>query len=552
MRVSFSLGSKKSPAIINTLSKNMDNVEFMSYDSIQEMVDESASRRIFFDRIVFSKKIIQNVETDFRVLREYISEYSENTSVVFLYEEGDVESASLFDNYFNSPLHTSALASKITIKVLEELVGEDIKVVREKYGNVNTSLNTKMVTSKQAGEDSNANKVQKPEKSKGKKEKKGFLSGLFGGKKNSSEKVESENSNESSVPDVGNATVSAVNNAVENVASTFVGSGANVAVSGMKQVHGDFGYKGDSSGYEFSSVYGEESNFGDEISPENDEFDFLGIGDFGEQHVDTGFLDEDVESELEKELDDIESEDSGNQEISSGGDSIDDQEQYQDEDYNDGGYDDEDVHDEMPNYGFEDSSSLGDISEWYTTGVNIIISERNSGVLSRFIDESVNLVSSGKRVLFVDCDNISNGVLSFIDIGCFYSNILTKGTSVYSEDGVDILSAGYGCKETFNGETVNSLARRYDYIFVDCPLDCINSLDKGLFTGNMKVFLNGNLSSMMYTVHYLTSLNNLVERKVYDLSDFVYLSKSEYFNEELDIMQTISLFSNVNWLNKLS
>ena len=135
MIVCFSIGSKSSNAIV-TLKKSLDDVDFISFSTLPELVKETNLRHIRFDRIIISNNIVGNVDKELKDLNDFIKNYSSSTEIVLMlntnlenYEDVAIKFASLF----NSPLYAIVDPGKTTVKVIKSLVKDDIVSISEMY-----------------------------------------------------------------------------------------------------------------------------------------------------------------------------------------------------------------------------------------------------------------------------------------------------------------------------------------------------------------------------------------------------------------------------------
>lgn len=538
MRVSFSIGPK-SPQIINTLSKSADNVEFMSYGSIQEMIKESVMRHLFFDRIIFSEKIINDVEKDLQDLNDYIVQYSDSTSIVFMCQ-GSSNSDEVFNKIFNSPLYTPVILQKATSTILLEFVQDSIVSLKTKYYTLDVQQ-AKGVTSKR----------ELPKEVENQKEvvaeepvKKGLFKGLFGGKKNKHSKNENGNPNLDSVSSIEKTSENLSKNIVENVVSSTADELGNTSFSGSNTSSPDSDVNSFYSSYETSPALDRSDEFNNQISSDDLDFSNLGLGDLGEQHFDTGFLDENIEEEIDRELE----EESINSEL--GDDEFDSSEEELEQDTS---YASEEH--------FNDESNIEVIKPSNSTKYRLVLGERNSGVSTYIADNSVKYVSKGLKVLVIDLDYKHNGILSFVDTSEFYNGNHNNGIenlNYFSDDGIDILSNGYGScisKESLDRLVSSSFLDNYDVVFVDCPLDCLNVLTNSFiedFIGMIKV--NGNKGSISNTLVLLTDRGNIdkdIEDMLYEKCKFDITNKIEWYDEDIKYLKDNCIFSRNNWLNKI-
>lgn len=533
MRVCFSVGPMSSK-IINSISKSADNVEFSSYSTISDMIKESNSRHIFFDRIVFSEKILKNAKDELHLLNNYISENSDNTKIVFICQGNDNENSNLFSELFTSPLHTVVLVEKVTTSTLLEFVKGDIQELKAKYYSLDVKT-TKSVTSKYTDTNETVTPVGVE-----KVEKKGFLKSLFGGKKNVTPKVENKNPVEDTSLTEGNMVNLPSQNTLENPIPSSVGVGTSIGVlgAGLEALKSET----NSFGNSFDSVpgLGGGQDFNNEFSSYSEEEDILGIGDLGEQHVDTGFLDEDAENEIEEMLRESESIEEDIVDV------------YDEGDFSTNSYVEEEVipvvepllHDK------------GDKAKF-----RLVIGERGVGATSYIVDHSVASTERGKRVLIVDLDYINNGILSYIEADNYYNSDCDRGIDrlkVYSEDGVDVISNGYGygvSVESLVGLLKSELISKYDIIFIDCPIDCISCLDRSIISDSVVMIkVGGNKGSLLSVLGKLTSRNYIGAKEediLFANSKFDIVNKVEYYKEDLEYIRNTCYFGREDWCSKI-
>lgn len=531
MRICFSVGPK-STQILKEISKSADNVEFSTYGSVGEMIKESISRHIFYDRIVISENIIGS-KKDLKDLNDYIVEYSDNTSIVFICKENGGEKERVFNTLFNSPLYTVVLGSPLTMVILLDFVKEDITSLKAKYYMLDKK-ETKVITSRYTENNSNVQEVNKtvPEKT----HKKGFLSSLFSKKGTSAKKQGIKNSKLKDTIDVGNTLNIVSKNSTEKVLETASVVGAigansipNIPVSENRR-DGNF------------NIYPEVSGFNgtDDSSVSNSTGGFetgnLGLGFMGEQHVDTGFLDEESENELNEVLKGLGDDSTGNLSLKTNKEVI-----------------------QSPIE--KEIVSSENIWKGYNKS-KILIGGRNIGVTSYIVNFALKSVNEGKKVLILDLDYKENGILSYIDADMFYEKECSRGIDniiKYTEDGVDIISNGYGLfiKEE-NLEKLVSLGtfNEYDLVLVDCPLDCIDSLSESLIsTSDIAIKIEGNRGSIMATLKVLTSRNTLSPSKEDSLfggSIFSIVNKLSTYEEDIAYVEKTCFFGRYDWLSKIS
>lgn len=564
MNVAFFVG-EKSDRLINSIKSHTDNVSFFTYRGINDMIRESTMRHIFFDRIVFYEKVMVNPEEELRALNSYVVEYSDNTKIVMVCNRNSTRNVELFSSMFDSPLYTPVIVDTLTIKDIVNFVKSDILELKASYYSLDVKKSSAVVGS--YAEKGNQNPQSQTVNGKSqKKEKKGLFGGLFGGKKNKSGNVQNQIN---AVEDVINAQET-VQNGVNQVAENTVKEVVSDVSEGFKSTMDGFTPRNNSdsgsSFYEESPVPRQYKN--NELEYENsfesnsggeDDFD-LSVGDLGSKHADTGFLDEEEELELEnairRELEKQEDEVVEYKEGSAEDDPRDVEYNY---DYSE---DEEEEEDGGEDYSYEDEEEEESISEDETLDLpnfRIVSGLRGSGVTTYIVDSAVKLSDSGKKVLIIDLDTKECGVLSLLDIESFYAKRcdcgLNKG-KVYSEDGVDILSNGYGVSLNSDIlERLSSLTSKYDVIFVDCPLDNIGVLPIDLIMdGAVMIRARGDKQSLLRIVNTLTSrevMSPEVEDVVFERSKFYFVSKPDTFIEDVNYIKDFCFFGRGNWADKL-
>lgn len=520
MKVAFFVGQSSSN-IIKTLSSTIDNVEFYTYNSIGELIRESTIRHIFFDRIVFSDKVVGDV-SELGDLVSYLSEYSDTTSVVMLCKSIDSDVKRMFDDILKSPIYLSAATSTITVSVLTEFIRADMGILRDKYGSSFIG-DVKAVTGKY-----NSGNNSKDMGSTEKKKKKGFF-GLFGGKEKKAQKFENSNVDSEDIGTARNIEVGVSKNSVDSQYIKGVDEVEKPFVEGGYSGHAKNTYEGIDVSNESSPSYSGSGNYSGEIKSETNDMENLSIGDFGEWHSDSGYLDEDSEEALRQELSD--------RGIAPSGDFV------PEEDYN-LSYSDEE-------------QEVTEIVELDNSGIILVTGIRGVGVTSRIVNSAVNLVEEGKKVLIIDFDYKQNGVLSFIDTSLFFARGYMRGitnSKLYSEDGVKVLSNGYGVPVTVEDVLkINDIIQKgeYDTVYIDCPLDCID-LVEGLvgIDYRINILVEGNRGSIMSTFLQLTDCGN-IEDDIYDISVIKVFNKISEYSDDLFFLKNIMLFGRCNWFSKL-
>ena len=544
MRVCFSVGPM-SQKLISTISKSADNVEFSSYSDIASMIKESTMRHIFFDRIVFSEKILKNPEVELKALNDYIAEFSDNTKIVFICQGKGTNNHEIFNNLFDSPLYTVVLIEKVSTNILLDFVKGDITELKAKYYSLDVK-SIKSMTSK-----SPEGVPKEKEVPLAKKEKKGFFKSIFGGKKNNHQKIENQKSDIDGSSNSGKGDNLVSQNSLEVGAGivssgvalgTEIGAGASAIKTGVDVI---------GSVVDSVPVSSRTSDFNDQNSYNSLDDDFLGLGGLGEQHVDTGFLDDDSQNEIDEVLKSLE-DDEGAKVIYNNEEEISDIDNYNKNV-------EQDVVENRSSTLDDSLSPRGSSNE---LRYRLVVGERGIGSTSYIVDYSATQASKGKKVLIIDLDTVDNGILSYIDANSFYGNDRDCGIErmlVYTEDNVDILSNGYGrsvSKESLGVLVSSGLLDKYDIVFIDCPIDCIGNLSEDLVSKCVTMIkVGGNKGSLLSVISKLTSreyISPYLEDLLYQNCKFNVVNKIDYYLEDLSFLRDTCLFGRGNWLNKVN
>lgn len=234
------VGPNSNRVISEHLSKLNDSIELSSYDTFQNLIKVSTMRHKFFERIVFSSKILSgSMEKDLKLLSSYLYEYSSGTSLVFIVKDDQKDLVKKFYKVFKSPLYTAAIIGSPTTKDLMNTISLDIDEIRERYAKSGVLKSEEMP---KEGE------ITKERHESPKEEKKvGFFGRLFGKKEKSGSKegLETQNVEEE------------INEIEESSVNSFdVGS---LSLGGLYQSHADTGYL-DSEELDLSFLGREESS----------------------------------------------------------------------------------------------------------------------------------------------------------------------------------------------------------------------------------------------------------------------------------------------------
>lgn len=572
MKVVFSVGAKTN-SILKAISKSADNVEFFTYENIDSMIKESGLRQLEFDRLVFSEKLFTNTEEDLVKLRDYLN--GKSTTVVYICSDESPDSAKRFKEILDSNKYVAPVTSKVTTNILLEFVKSDIDEIYDKYCDKDKGIETIRGTRAEA-----KSETSKPEP----KKKKGLFGGLFGGKKNSGEKSENKNIEQEIVETAKEVAQTAMNNSAGMGVGMTVGAGSMASGIGESAVSGlaNNGNIGNSEGW----VKGDIGNkFNNDDFEGFSEDDFLGLGDMGEEHADTGFLDELEEDELEKALMgessntgevEVDKEDHPEVEVEETVDDDLDNTPYEEplsvwsgkgvnveSEYHTGREDSSDViwgREEEPEVHEDESvvkiistSQLDDSILTFNNKVKIVITDRSVNGAKLVVEASDKLSDSGNKVLLVDFDYTLNQMLSYIGVSDFYKgghDFATMNKIPMRCGKYDFLSNGYSRGIEYYSELRDSgLFDNYDCVLCYCPLDCIDSLVGDDIYSLVDVdklgYTDGSKESLITMLATITGLNSDAEDSLY--KNFTFVGGRDHVSE----LRDLCIFSRYDWLENI-
>lgn len=254
--------STKSEGVVTTLKSIKDSLDLVGGVVLVDFLSETSERSEFFDRLIIAENALNSgsEEKDFIFLKDYIESYSPNLEVVMaISRESGSALADTFVNVFSAPMYTVAyLPEKTSTGVLIEMVEKPILEIKAKYFSIDDS----QVKAKEA--------LEKTNKDNPKKQKTGFFSKLFGGKREANKKVEEkeevvESKVEQPTPITPSVDPAGLVSPAVSVSSTEVQESINKLFGGTT-----------------------------EVEPQEPTGDLsLNFSDFGESHYQTGFIPED-------------------------------------------------------------------------------------------------------------------------------------------------------------------------------------------------------------------------------------------------------------------
>lgn len=448
--------------IIDALIREIDNIELSSYPTVDEFLAKTEQQQFVWKRLCVSRDFFgssdEEVKANMEKLNSYVKGKASNTTIVYLVNGQEKENALKdiddFNSVFHSPMYTPFIAMPgSNIVDITAMVKEDLPIIKAAY--YTTVLEEQFNKTTVAEKLGFANLGQK-------------LKTVTGSSKDGeSETVvgSEEDIDESSESPINSGEVDSAwdSDDFENFGESGENSDGS-EWSSPESVSNDNSSENITSWEDLTS---ESENAGvsegvsetDDAEDSDDDFNLSG---FGNMHADTGFLGEDEEVESLEEFE------SGNSEHGT--------------DYSVG---------DMNVTSFEDlNGTLGN------SKVEIYVGIRGTGVTSFLVGEALDLVSQGSNVLIVDLDYDTHGVLSYVDLSAFNN----REGKIYREDGVNILSVGFGSDERISVKAIiEKISQRFDKVFVDCPIEFVSELEDTL--GSCEIFLccADNIGALMTT-----------------------------------------------------
>lgn len=286
--------SDKATAIIQAVKKSNDSLDLVGGTDLVSFLTETKERNEFFERILIIDTAITkgSEKDDFLFLKQYIEKYAPSMEVVLgIPRDRGSQLADLFLTEFSAPMYTVAYLPKQTsIQILKDLVTLPVLELKAKY----FSLDSADVKA------SEAKKKEKPAK------KGGFFSKLFGGGKGKHDVADEEakeeveevapTSSESSL--VTPPTIPQVTPAPVDMVAEGVVVGANLGAEGVSKAS----QASEELQNNLNALFGGVTTSSlEEGEAENDSLLF---GNFGEMHLQTGFIDEEGDDDFDLPVED--------------------------------------------------------------------------------------------------------------------------------------------------------------------------------------------------------------------------------------------------------
>lgn len=280
--------SDKATAIIQAVKKSNDSLDLVGGTDLVSFLTETKERNEFFERILIIDTAVTkgSEKDDFLFLKQYIEKYAPSMEVVLgIPRDRGSQLADLFLTEFSAPMYTVAYLPKQTsIQILKDLVTLPVLELKAKYFSLDSA-------------DVKANEAKKKEKPA---KKGGFFSKLFGGGKGKHDVAEEEDDEEvtEATPSSESVTVTpspmppVTPTPVDVVAESIVGAGvvgATVSSEGVSQASEELQNN-------LNALFGGTTT--SSVEEGEAENDILLFGNFGEMHLQTGFIDEEGEDDF--------------------------------------------------------------------------------------------------------------------------------------------------------------------------------------------------------------------------------------------------------------
>lgn len=287
--------SDKANAIIQAVKKSNDSLDLVGGTDLVSFLTETKERNEFFERILIIDTAVTkgSEHDDFLFLKQYIEKYAPSMEVVLgIPRDRGSQLADLFLSEFSAPMYTVAYLPKQTsIQILKDLVTLPVLELKAKYFSLDSA-------------DVKANEVKKKEKPA---KKGGFFSKLFGGgrgKHDVAEEEEGEEVVQETPPSTESATVTPppITHIAPNPVDLVYEGAADVGVVGATVGAEGVFQASEELQNNLNALFGGATT--SSVEDSEAENDSLLFGNFGEMHLQTGFIDEEGEDDFDSIVED--------------------------------------------------------------------------------------------------------------------------------------------------------------------------------------------------------------------------------------------------------
>lgn len=589
MKVMLSCGTN-SEKIIKETSKSLDNVDFLYFASVDEFIHQSRLRHLAFDRLIFTNKFASSDE-DMSKLCDFVRNEQSGVTVVMILSKTQANLEVIFKTYFDSPMYTLMYIDRPTAKCMVDAVKLPIVDLSARYylldkPKENEGKNSKFGLFKggkknknqnpQTGKNPEDSSVTTPNGGENGVNNSGDATGENSGLTGETDGVDGGNSENQDNGDTENTSfgfdgfspdgdgVGESNNFDPN------GNDMDLSIGNYGMMHSDSGFVGDDELSELeeyarnresgnaaedgNSVAGA-SGTGGNVAPS------MGIG-VGER-VGTDINPSRVKA-FRYAFD--EGEDNGTSSYAR------DDEYSKSVDEGNTGYNGNGANegrkpeiDEISENGYvqggQTSINTGvnrnpqEVNSVEETQVVVCTGLRGSDVTSSIVQTATDDVSRGLRVLIVDLDIKANGILGFItDVRDFYSKAVRglSSLTVYTDDGIDIISNGYGEDVTLGDVAKlekSGIFNNYDRVYIDCPLDCLQVIPDRVFKAcYIDLYVVADISKYIETSIALEDRGCVSLQKELHIIDNRELVCEQISDEDMEYLNDIMLFPYGSWV----
>lgn len=578
MKVMLSCGTN-SEKIIKETSKSLDNVDFLYFASVDEFIHQSRLRHLAFDRLIFTNKFASSDE-DMSKLCDFVRNEQSGVTVVMILSKTQANLEVIFKTYFDSPMYTLMYIDRPTAKCMVDAVKLPIVDLSARYY-----------------------LLDKPKENEGKNSKFGLFKG---GKKNKNQNPQTGKNPEDGSVTTPNGGENGANNSGDAIGKNSGLTGETDGVDGGNSENLDNGDTENTSfGFDGFSPDGDGVRESNNFDSNGNDMD-LSIGDYGMMHSDSGFIGDDELSELEEYARNRESGNTVEDGNSVAGVSrvgvdgkvaapmgigvdgrvetdttptrvkasryaFDDGEDNgtssyaRDDEYSESVDEGNSGIDEISENGYAqgDQMSIGtgvdrnpqEVNSVEETQVVVCTGLRGSDVTSSIVQTATDDVSRGLKVLIVDLDIKANGILGFItDVRDFYSKAVRglSSLNVYTDDGIDIISNGYGEDVTLGDVAKlekSSIFNNYDRVYIDCPLDCLQVIPDRVFKAcYIDLYVVADISKYIETSIALEDRGCVSLQKELHIIDNRELVCEQISDDDKAYLKDIMLFPYGSWI----
>ena len=589
MKVMLSCGTN-SEKIIKETSKSLDNVDFLYFASVDEFIHQSRLRHLAFDRLIFTNKFASSDE-DMSKLCDFVRNEQSGVTVVMILSKTQANLEVIFKTYFDSPMYTLMYIDRPTAKCMVDAVklpivdlsaryylldkpkeneGKNSKFGLFKGGKKNKNQNSQTgknpedssVTTPNGGENGANNSGDATGENSGLT---GETDGVDGGNSENQDNGDTENTSfgfDGFSPD-GDG-VGESNNFDPN------GNDMDLSIGNYGMMHSDSGFVGDDELSELEE-YARNRESGNAAEDGNSVAGASGVDDKVAAPMGIG-VNERVGTDTNPSRVKAsryafdEGEDNGTSTYAR------DNEYSKSVDEGTPGYNGNGANegrkpeiDEISENGYVQGGQTGigtgadrnpqEVNSVEETQVVVCTGLRGSDVTSSIVQTATDDVSRGLRVLIVDLDIKANGILGFItDVRDFYSKAVRglSSLTVYTDDGIDIISNGYGEDVTLGDVAKlekSGIFNNYDRVYIDCPLDCLQVIPDRVFKAcYIDLYVVADISKYIETSIALEDRDCVSLQKELHIIDNRELVCEQISDEDMAYLNAIMLFPYGSWV----